>query len=169
MKTKKLTSILILGGAVLAGFFLLSRKGDVSPASESAILLGTTVGSFAETLPLFDFGSVSMGKGMVRHDFALTNNTVSDIAVERAETSCMCTEAILALPDGKELGPFGMPGHGLLPRINAVVRPGETLTVRVVFDPAAHGPSGIGLVERQVLLGTSQGVRMMAFRANVTP
>ncbi len=75
---------------------------------------------------------------------------------------------MLKLPDGKEMGPYGMPGHGFK-RLSAVIKPGEIITVRVMFDPTAHGPAGIGKIERAATLSSSRGPITMQFRAEVTP
>ena len=61
----------------------------------------------------------------------------------------MCTEATLVTSTGKR-GPFGMPGHAPIPAISERLAPGEMAEVDVVFDPAAHGPAGIGRIERNV-------------------
>ena len=39
-------------------------------------------------------------------------------------TSCMCTEALLAV-GSRRAGPFGMPGHTPLPPVNVDLEPGE--------------------------------------------
>jgi len=163
--------IIITSIAVLAvGLLLWGKFGSSSrPAESAALVTGSTTANVAEQIPAYDFGSVSMARGNVEHEFVITNTTNADLIINKAETSCMCTNAVLFLPDGKEMGPFGMPGMGFTPSINAVVRPGEKLTVRAIFDPAAHGPAGIGKIERVVTLGTNNGPVTMQFRAQVTP
>jgi hypothetical protein len=64
----------------------------------------------------------------------------------------MCTTATLTTSSGRLYGPFGMPGHGFVPPTNAPLSPGQEASVRIVFDPAAHGPAGVGRVERVVTL-----------------
>ncbi|MBI2003293.1 MAG: hypothetical protein HYS76_01805, partial [Candidatus Wildermuthbacteria bacterium] len=73
--------------------------------------------------------------------------------------------------DGRRLGTFGMPGHGAS-TARVTVAAGETLTLRTVFDPAAHGPSGVGLAERGVYLETNSKETPkveVLLRAQVTP
>ena len=160
-----LVSIIVV---LIVGLFLW--KGNKSPATGilATIRGDTTQASVTKPIPAYDFGLVSMAKGNVEHDFAITNTTDSDITINQAETSCMCTEAILKLPDGKEMGPYGMPGHGSR-SVSAVVKPSEIITVRVIFNPAAHGPAGIGKIERVVTLYSGRGPITMQFRAEVTP
>ena len=48
---------------------------------------------------------------------------------------------------------------------------GEEVSVEVTFDPAAHGPSGVGPIERQVVIstGANQQPISLQFKAVVTP
>ncbi len=169
---KNLITLILIIAVLIVGLFLW--KGKKSPAAGGVIatLSGpTTQASVAEPSSAYDFGLVSMAKGNVEHDFAITNTTDSDVTINQAETSCMCTEALLKLPDGKEMGPYGMSGHGssFSRSVGAIIKPGEAITVKVIFNPAAHGPSGIGKIERVVTLSTGRGPLTMQFRAEVTP
>ena len=164
---KNLVIFILIIAVLIVGLFLW--KGNKSSTKGApATFQGTTEASVTEPIPAYDFGLVSMAKGNVGHDFAITNTTDSDITINQAETSCMCTEAFLKLPDGKEVGPYGMSGHGFN-RLNAVIKSGEIITVRVIFDPTAHGPAGIGKIERAVTLYSGRGPITMQFRAEVTP
>ncbi len=65
---------------------------------------------------------------------------------------------MLEFADRSQAGPFGMPGHGSVQTdIDRTVEAGEDFTVRVIFDPAAHGPNGLGKVTRVVTLHTADG------------
>lgn len=81
----------------------------------------------------------------------------------------MCTEAAL-VESGKRIGPFGMPGHGRIPEINRLVQPGQEVIVEALFDPNAHGPAGIGRINRviSVLVGSQSKVELK-LAAYVTP
>lgn len=82
----------------------------------------------------------------------------------------MCTEASLVLPGKKPMGPFGMPGHGFIPTLSAVLGSGEKARVEVTFDPAAHGPAGIGNVSRTIYLENDSGAPLaLSFAAKVKP
>ena len=117
----------------------------------------------------YDFGAVSMAKGKVSKEFALENKSQGDVKIGEVFTSCMCTEAELKVGD-RTAGPFGMQGH-TASSVYLVMKSGETLTVKVIFDPAAHGPSGVGPIERQVAIYTSAGKDpiLLDFKAVVTP
>jgi len=70
----------------------------------------------------------------------------------------MCTTATITDNNKKETGTFGMPGHrGNLSRADIIIEPGENITVKAIFDPAAHGPAGVGLAQRSIYLETDSG------------
>ncbi|MEK7076704.1 MAG: DUF1573 domain-containing protein [Patescibacteria group bacterium] len=169
MKKNPLAVVVIVIVAISA-FLLLSRgsapkiSGTNLEPQAAAITL-----AFGKDAPRYDFGTVSMTKGKVARDFTIANESDKAILIRKAMTSCMCTEATLMLANGETKGPFGMPGHGIVPEINVNIPPSEALTARVVFDPAAHGPAGIGNVERDVLLETDGGEYIFGFTAQVTP
>lgn len=117
----------------------------------------------------YDFGVVRLNGGLVRTDFKLTNSAPVPVVIEKIFTSCMCTSATLLTPNGS-VGPFGMPGHGAVPPANVSLAPGETATLQVTFDPAAHGPAGIGKIERSVSLITAgRLLGEVSFTAMVKP
>lgn len=120
---------------------------------------------------LYDFGTISMKDGNVVKEFVVSNPTEQDITVSTVLTSCMCTTAFLVSPDGNLKGPFGMPGHGgTVPPANEVIRAGESRNVRVVYDPNAHGPAGVGMVYRFVTLTDSTGGTLdLEIKVNVKP
>lgn len=121
-------------------------------------------------MPSFDFGTISMANGIVRHSFVITNAGSRPVTVRQMYTSCMCTEASLLMPRGLRMGPFGMPGHGMIPTINQELAPGEEATIEVTFDPAAHGPAGVGRIERMIYLETDAAAPfVLRITANVTP
>ncbi len=118
---------------------------------------------------LYDFGTISMAKGMVTHTFAVTNPTDKDILVRDLSTSCMCTAAYIVEGSSK-IGPFGMPGMGFAPKANMLIKAGGTKNIDVVYDPNAHGPAGVGPVDRFVYLAdTNGGTLELEIKAVVTP
>ncbi len=117
----------------------------------------------------FDFGSISMANGKVTHKFKVKNTGAEDVNLKKLYTSCMCTEANLLLGD-KKYGPFGMPGHVSVSLNKVNIAPNQEAEVEVIFDPAAHGPAGVGLIERVVTLENSAGSPVeFSFSAKVTP
>lgn len=117
----------------------------------------------------YDFGNVSMVKGVVTHDFIITNNSEEIVDIGEVWTSCMCTEAFLKVGNN-EAGPFGMPGHGAVKSANMRIQPGEKFALRAEFDPAAHGPAGVGPIKRDVYLKAGNNEKVTVnFTATVTP
>lgn len=116
----------------------------------------------------YDFGAISMAAGKVTHDFEIENTSSSTIPLESLYTSCMCTSAYFVSVSDR-VGPFGMPGHGFVPKLGQELKPGEKAKIEVVFDPAAHGPAGIGPVDRVVFLGSNDGGKQFGIKAVVTP
>lgn len=118
----------------------------------------------------FDFGSIPLRGGLVTHDYIVRNTGTETVTIRSAYTSCMCTTALVRM-NGRTWGPFGMPGHGFGGgMIEAAIAPGETATVEAVFDPAAHGPAGVGPVARSVYLENDAGAPLdLSFNALVTP
>ncbi|MBI2623168.1 MAG: DUF1573 domain-containing protein [Candidatus Liptonbacteria bacterium] len=137
-----------------------NQTANIAPTGESAL---------RADMEQFSFGSVSMKKGNVSHEYKVKNTGSVPVRVTKMYTSCMCTTAKLAAASG-QAGPFGMPGHGFVPRIDVSIAPGEEAAVEAIFDPNAHGPAGIGRIERVVYLETDDGAPVeLAFSADVTP
>lgn len=149
--------------AILGGIIWLTRPDKSgADANYGASSLQTT-----ETE--YDFGTISMAKGKVSKIFPLKNASAQAAFIEKIYTSCMCTEASLIKPDRK-FGPFGMPGHGIAPKINQTLNPGEEVQIEVVFDPNAHGPAGVGPIDRIVYVEEKERLPLeLKIKAMVTP
>ena len=122
-----------------------------------------------EENPSFDFGEISMASGVVSFKAKLKNNGNESLIINKVYTSCMCTTAVINIK-GQKSGPFGMPGHLSAGKANAIIGPGEKVIVKTIFDPAAHGPSGVGPIERQISVdaGAKEPI-ILGFKAVVTP
>jgi len=118
----------------------------------------------------YDFGTISMKNGNVSKEFVIANPTDRGITVSTVLTSCMCTTAFIVGADGNVKGPFGMSGMGYVPPANEIIKAGESRIIRVVYDPNAHGPAGVGWIDRFVTLtDSSNGTLELEIKANVTP
>lgn len=124
----------------------------------------------AATETFYDFGEITMKAGNVERSFEIKNPTDADIKIANIETSCMCTTAYLETESGMK-GPFGMPGHGgPAGRVIETLKAGESRTLRVVFDPNAHGPAGVGQIDRLVYITEENGGTLeLRIKALVTP
>jgi hypothetical protein len=152
---------------VIGGILWIAR-----PDSQDGNVAGTgaeSSGIFTVDETFFDFGTISMAAGKVSHVFKVKNTGTEPVVIGKMYTSCMCTTATL-VKDGKEFGPYGMQGHGFIPKINELVRPDEEVKIEVVFDPAAHGPAGIGRIQREVTVENNADTPLeLRFNAFVTP
>ena len=119
----------------------------------------------------YDFGTISMKNGNVSKVFKVTNNGTQDIKVPSVTTSCMCTTSYILDENGERGRPYGMPGHGgTVPKANAIVKAGGSLDIEVVYDPNAHGPAGVGTVDRFIYLEDENGNKLqLEIKAKVTP
>lgn len=171
---------------ILVGIYFSSQK--TSPQSRSGyqpvaeqVTAGQTaadhpgagqpgrVRALASVSPFFNFGKISMAAGKVSHRYWIKNISGAPLTVTKLFTSCMCTVATLITAAGKN-GPFGMPGHSPIPEFKELLAPEATAQVEVVFDPAAHGPAGVGQIDRIATLENDGGLPLeLRFSATVTP
>jgi len=157
---------LVLLAAVVSALIWFGNRGN---KPEPAAIGGLFGGVLTAKETAFDFGSVPIKGGLVNHEFTLENLSDKAVKIGEVSTSCMCTVAQV-ITGNKTYGPFGMPGHLGASKADAIVNPGEKVIVKATFDPAAHGPTGVGVVERQIFLNTGAAESVVLnFRANVTP
>lgn len=166
---KKVTAIII----GLSAFILLVVVGLVlsyrPPAATNQTPTNTGPLVLAAEVMSYDFGPISMAQGKVSKVFTVKNSTDNATTIQKLYTSCMCTEATL-LQNGQRIGPFGMPGHGPIPTIAQPLGANESADIEVTFDPAAHGPAGVGPIQRDVYIETAGGGRLvLQIKAQVTP
>ena len=136
-----IVTILLLVGMVLIG----TRNGSTpSVVSSDKIEIATDSTKY-------DWGNIEYSDGIVSKIFNIKNSGDSVLKLYNVTTSCMCTTAQLITPNNKS-GKFGMNTKS-----TAVfeVNPGETAQLVVEFDPAFHGPSGVGAINRTVTINTN--------------
>lgn len=165
MKNILITSIVIV--AFLGALVWVSQTQ--APGASEADLGQAGASSLIADENSFGFGSISMAAGNVTKRFTVRNQGSEPVMVRKLSTSCMCTTASL-INGPRRIGPYGMPGHGSVPTFSEAIAPGQEAIVEVVFDPAAHGPAGVGPVNRAVYMEDSTGaVLRLMFTATVTP
>ncbi len=172
----KPTTLFTLLGVILVFIALFSwgyikKDAVAAPGTVTTNTSVTATGAFSAPETLYDFGKISMKDGNVTKDFIITNTTDTQATLRNLTTSCMCTTAYIVGADGEAKGPFGMPGHGgAVPPANETIPAGESRTIRVVYDPNAHGPAGVGQIDRTItLVDASNGTLTLEIKANVTP
>ena len=174
-KNKKflIAAVLVVAGVgamVIAGMPDATKPSAAPVSAQPVPAANAPVGAGLRSSEYkFDFGSISMAAGKVNHRYYLANGGPEAVVIRKLYTSCMCTTAEF-VKGIRRFGPFGMQGHTDIPSINQDFAPGERAYVEVVFDPAAHGPAGVGPIERVVTIENSAGQPMqLAFSAYVTP
>ncbi|MCA9343137.1 DUF1573 domain-containing protein [Candidatus Saccharibacteria bacterium] len=135
-------TVLLLVGAIFFGSKMGATAQDVEPDAEVAM-------SVAENT--YDWGTVDYDGGIVSKTFAIENSGATPLKLFDVKTSCMCTTAQLksASQTSKK---FGM--HEKSSSVFEV-KPGEKAELVVEFDPAFHGPSGVGPINRTVTMTTN--------------
>jgi hypothetical protein len=183
MKDKnRIITFIVIIVLLFIGLFFFARPGKNgnSPTSAEGIPQGAqelgdshsavTGGALTAPEKLYDFGTISMKNGDVTKDFTITNSTNNDIFVPTLTTSCMCTKAYIVESNGTTKGPFGMPAMGYVPPSNETIKAGESRIIRVVYDPNAHGPAGVGQIDRTITLTEKSGASLqLEIKALVTP
>ena len=138
---KTLINLMVIILVVIGGGIALGVSGILSkdaPTVANSVLTATETD--------YDFGTIQMYDGKVSKVFTLKNNGDETVKLTDIRTSCMCTEVIV------DDAAYGM--HG--PYVSsAVIKPGEEKQVDVIFDPAAHGPEGVGPITRVVSFKTN--------------
>ncbi len=162
------TIIGIIVGVIVFGGLVWSARPDPSQGN-GKISANSNSALTVQEASNYDFGTISMVAGKVKHQFKIKNISSEGVTVDKMYTSCMCTTAELLTASG-QFGPFGMPGHGAVPKIDGLISPSEEAIVEVVFDPAAHGPAGVGQIQRSIVLENNAGEPIeLQFSATVTP
>ena len=148
----------------LVGLVLFSKENSTDAGNDVVYN-----GELSASEMNWDFGTVSMAAGKVSHTFQIKNSSSEKAVIKKIETSCMCTSATLLINE-KRLGPFGMPGHGFSPTLKEVLDSNAEAGVEVLFDPTAHGPAGVGPIERTISIETGSGKKLtLDIKVMVTP
>lgn len=166
---KKMMYVLIAATAIaiLLGI-LISQENSAKPGPASVQPVAAA-GALVSPDPFYEFGKISMEAGNVSHRFTIENTGGTPITITKLYTSCMCTTATLITLAGKK-GPFGMIGHAAIPTIAETLAPEGRVQVEIVFDPKAHGPAGVGRIERVITVENDAGKPLeLGFVAMVRP
>ena len=134
-------TVLILGAAVFFGTKMGSAT-QVTADAQVAILVDSN---------RYDWGTIDINGGIVSKSFSIKNTSSSVLKLYNVITSCMCTTAQLKSPQSSSKK------YGMHEKSTDVfeVKPGETAELIVEFDPAFHGPSGIGPISRTITMNTN--------------
>lgn len=129
----------------VAGFWLSS-----SPSKNIVVEINSEAKAVVAT-SAHDWGEISMKDGLVEATFDVMNQGEGVLQLHNITTSCSCTNAQLFFEGGAS-PMFGM--HSKSKYVKEVA-PGETIQVKAIFDPAFHGPGGVGPLTRDVSVETN--------------
>jgi len=161
-KTIIITLLIMVGLTGLIWWGSKNQKPQIVDTGIESILIASEY--------VYDFGSISMKDGDVTKEFTITNGTDKDIFVPSIVTSCMCTKAFIVKPDGTTKGPYSMPSMGYVWPSDETVKAGEKMIISVVYDPNAHGPAGIGFIDRFITITDEfKNELKLEIKATVTP
>lgn len=136
-----LTIIILVGG-----IFLVSKSTSTPQISATV-----NAKAFVPDPTSFDWGTIPMNKGNAVKTFTIKNTGSDALKLFNVKTSCHCTKAFVTV--GKDESPkFGM---DTLSSWVGVVASGNEAKLTVVFDPAYHGPQGVGPINRFVSVETN--------------
>jgi len=134
-------TVLLLG---LAVHFGMKTGATTEVITDSQVTMSVDSDSY-------DWGMIDYDGGIVSKTFTINNSGNTSLQLYKVETSCMCTTAQLKTPETTSRK-YGM--HDNSTDVFEV-RPGETADLIVEFDPAFHGPSGVGSINRTVTISTN--------------
>ncbi|MDP3956135.1 MAG: DUF1573 domain-containing protein [bacterium] len=140
----KLLSVIVVLGLLFVG--LQYVKKDSADVVQAEVTESSVASELIVDRASHDFGEIGLRDGVVSTVFIVTNVGDEDVAVINGTTSCGCTSAEL---QGVS---FGM--HQEMDR-EVVIPSGGSQELTVIYDPMAHGPSGVGLANRKVFLKTN--------------
>lgn len=143
-KTMIITLAVIFAGLVGGAYLAFNTNSQVPIEASTGAKAGRSESSS-------DWGEIVMNDGNVEKSFSVRNDGTDVLKLFDVITSCACTTAQL-MASGKQSPLFGM--HT---KSNYVMelQPGEEASLNVIFDPAYHGPSGVGPIMRTVTVETN--------------
>lgn len=147
MIDKKIIIIFILITALIlaGGIFFLSKS------ETSANITASQNAKASIDLKTFDWGEINMKSGNVSKTFTIKNSGTDTLKLYKVRTSCHCTKAQVKIGDATS------PYFGMNPVSSWIgeVSPGQEAQLEVIFDPAYHGPQGVGPINRLVAVETN--------------
>jgi len=159
------TIILLVGGIFLLSKSSTGYTGSVTGADR---FVSDVEAQGLEANPVsIDIGKVGYGDGVVSKEYEVRNTTSATMKLRKIVTSCMCTKARVKIGD-KATKFYAMEMNGdKNPIIDYDLPAGATAKIEFQFDPAAHGPAGIGLIDRVITLYFDGGFKEFKFNGEV--
>lgn len=135
-----ITALSVVGFAY--GFAQTSQKKVILPSGGAKALIDKSS---------VEWGQIKFSGGKVKAIYRITNTGTETLKLYGATTSCACTLGTIT-SNGKVTPPFGM--HSPM-SATVEVAPGVEAVVEALFDPAFHGPGGVGPISRTITVQTN--------------
>lgn len=159
----------IVGTIVLIGglAFFMTKNSAGGSGKDSFVSANEATNLEASPSSGMDLGQVKYDGGIVSKTFEVKNISDKSIKLRKIVTSCMCTTAKVKIGD-RETKLYGMEMNGdLNPLVDYDLSAGATAQVIFNFDPAAHGPQGVGVFDRIITLYFDAGYKELRFNGEV--
>jgi len=144
-RTITLGIFVLVGGLVL---WVIWVNASFASREKYELLNTARDGQLSAEKTKYNFGTISMAQGVVRHDFVIMNSGRTALTLNKLFTTCACIGATI-LRQNRAIGPSHAPRREARD-LNEIILPGESAMVSVTFDPEAHGPAGIGKIIRKI-------------------
>lgn len=106
-----------------------------------------------------DVWEIPMDEWKLKIPFEFTNTWTWDIVLWNAETSCMCTDAIITSLDWNyQSSTIQMQWHWPLVNLKKLIKPNEKLVLVAIFDPNAHWPNATWPISRDIYIKTNSNL-----------
>lgn len=138
-------------GCVVAIALLIGGVVYISGGNQASEIVASSQVKVQVTESSYDWGTIQMQAGKAVARFDIQNAGSEVLQLFNLASSCTCTTARLILGDERS------PAFSMHTKSRYVfeVPPGETAQLEVEFDPAFHGPGGVGPITRQVTVATN--------------
>lgn len=146
MDKKIILGVILLTISLLAGGLILVMNAAKGVSVEAAAGAKATIEK--DTV---DWGEIKMDDGLAIANFEIKNSGSETLKLFSGTTSCACTKAKVVTGE-RSSAYFGM--HSKSKEV-IEVEPGGSAQLVAEFDPAYHGPSGVGPINRQVTMSTN--------------
>ena len=160
---KKLYIILIISFIFIISFlFLIKWKKDID--QEITNTKTTNKISKSEITIIknnINLGEIPMDEWKVNIPFEFINSWNENISLWDAETTCMCTEAVVTDFEWKNPSKIiVMRWHnfGLATKVNKVLKPWNKAYLVATFDPNAHWPNATWPISRNIYINTNSSI-----------
>ena len=133
-------------GIMGVGIYAVSKGGN---AAQVEAVIGAKAEVIGERSK--DWGRIKMSEGDAVAEFTIQSKGDKQLQLYNLKTSCACTRA--RLESDQSVSPyFNM--HSTSDYV-LDVKPGDMVKVVAIFDPAFHGPSGVGSISRTITMQTN--------------